>query len=158
MQTLTAPVWLLGVLGVLAVCGFVAVCWLVAGWAERAADWWHDRERPVDPPWWWKLWLFRRNHFDEDDFEEVGPPPLPPERTWEQMTSHQLPLTAERERVVPSLLGSRQATAHFRKLEKARKRRWMVVSAEIWRAYEALGLEGTGFTRAMARQVKELVR
>ena len=143
---------------------FILVCLVLTGagmvarglWRGlgQVRDWWHDR---------------RRDRFDEDDFIEVGPlwapddlPPLPPERSWEQMTSHQLPvepptgpLSVNRERIAP-LLGSRQAIAHFRRLEKARQRRFMVVSAEIWRAYAAAGLEGTGFTRAMAARVREL--
>ena len=199
-MTWHGPLWLMLVLIGFQLAGFVGVCWVVAGWMERAADWWHRRrrsERPrgISDDCWYGTHedcdgcaCRGCGHEDEDELraaadEEMayfdGPPlELAPERTWEQMTSHQLPLEtqlaeeleqqgwfdadvqarlrAEHARVAPSLLGSRQATAHFRRLEKARKRRFMVVSAEIWRAYAALGLEGTGFTRAQAAQVREL--
>ena len=54
-----------------------------AGWL---ADWLQGR---IDPPWWWKPWLYRRA--EKEPLEEL-PLPLPPERSWEQMTSHQLPV------------------------------------------------------------------
>ena len=79
--------------------------WIV-GWA--VTSWWHDRERPADPPWWWKPWLrFRRGDEDEPWPEHLEAalledrPPLPPERSREELGFTALAAEMER-RLVPA--------------------------------------------------------
>ena len=134
---------------------FILVCLVLTGagmvarglWRGlgQVRDWWHDR---------------RRNRFDEDDFIEVGPPwapndlpPLPPERTWEQMTSHQLPLTEA------EFVADLEARGWFRPdvqaalRDEARERRAPWWEAEHRAAYESLGLD---YPSGLMARVREL--
>lgn len=77
---------------------------------------------------------------------------LPPERSREE-----LGFTGEQPVVPPeAVLASfivGELDGHLMPERERREPAWVT---EIWTAYAALGLEGTAFTRAMARQVREL--
>ena len=138
---------------------FILVCLVLTGAGVMARglwrglgqvrDWWHDR---------------RRDRFDEDDFIEVGPPwapddlpPLPPERTWEQMTS--LPLTVadavaeDRARWGgPSpWAGKDSHTSAQLGAERERRPPWWEVQQRA--AYEAMGFD---YPSGLMARVREL--
>lgn len=145
-------VWAAWLLIALTIIGAGTVVYLalgiIGGALNRGWDWLADQKDAADsgvPVTGFKrlrAWERDRQESPADELE-----PLPPEQTWEQMITH--PPT-------PALLGSRQAMAHYRKLEAERKRAFRPVERKIRAAYASLGLEGTGFTRAMAAQVREL--
>ena len=79
---------------------------------------------------------------DDEGLEE-----LPPERTWEQMTSHQLPVA---DQPVPALM---RATERLRALQAERERRAPWWEAEHRAAYEAMGFD---YPSGMMERVREL--
>ena len=144
-MTFTVSPWLVWAAISLALFGAVWVlrgAWHeVRGAAGWLADWLQSR---IDPPWWWKPWLYRFRDDDQDaatEGEEL--PPLPLERTWEQMTSNQLPVVGM----------SPAERKHWQRLERGRKRRARRVEMTYRAHYVAMGFE---FPSGLLARVREL--
>ena len=155
MTTLTAPVWLLVILAALAVCGLIAATAAVAAGLEQVRDWWRDRRSP-------------NPDYDGDGWDQPddGPgddddllPPLPPERTWEQMTSHQLPLERalvgelERQGWFDADVQARLRAEYEARHAPERERRAPWWEAEHRAAYESLGFD---YPSGLMARVREL--
>ena len=135
----------------LTMIGVWTVINVVADWAAQFRYWLRDRVTPLledeDP-------VFYGPHEDGCACHECGLPPLPPERTWEQMTSHQLPLD-DGTRGVDSA-GIVRAHEPWRveaHLSAERERRAPWWEAEHRAAYESLGFD---YPSGLMARVQEL--
>ena len=155
------PGWLAVVLGVLAVTGFCAVFVAVADLLGRASAWWHDwraRLPAGDDP----APCGLCGSVDPCEHDEYVPP-LAPERTWEQMTSHQLPVAGPWECPRCHSLFEQPGFTHEPcwneplsprdlGLEATKERRAPWWEAEQRQAYEALGFD---FPSGLMARVRE---
>ena len=105
-----------------------------------------ERRDSADPPWWWKPWLSDRVEA-EDDLEE----PLPPERTWEQMTSHALAAVAIYDAARQDMNVGPLETSLWH--DVARERRPLAYEMEARAHYVAMGFE---YPSGLMERVREL--
>ena len=158
--------WLVaGGIATLAMIGVWTVVNVVADWAGRVRYWLRDRVTPL-------LEDFEGTgvlcagcigfeHCDGQEgacdctcgwpegWAEEELPPLPPERTWEEMTSHQLPIAEGAEESQKWLLQLQRSN----ELSPQRERRAPWWEAEHRAAYEAMGFD---YPSGLMERVREL--
>ena len=145
-MTLTTPLWIVAGICVLAVAGFCALFVLAADALERVRYWLRDRVTPLLEDCDHEYTPNEAGTYEWcQKCDSVRPTllELPPERTWEQMTSHQLPAAGM----------SREERKHWRKLEKARTVRAAVAEVQHRAAYEAMGFD---YPSGLMERVREL--